>query len=54
MRGALLITDSACDLPRKTLEDIGVELLVLPYALDGEERFDDATRRACIFHIHLT
>lgn len=42
MRDALLITDSACDLPRSTLDAVGVELLFFPYALDGEEQFDDA------------
>lgn len=41
MQDALLITDSGCDLPRETLEEAGIELLYLPYALDGDERPDE-------------
>ncbi len=42
MCDTLLITDSGCDLPRETLEEAGVALLCLPYALDGEERLGEA------------
>ncbi|MGB4441964.1 MAG: DegV family protein, partial [Coriobacteriia bacterium] len=42
MYDALLITDSGCDLPRETLEEAGVELLYLPYTLDGEEQSGEA------------
>ena len=42
MQDALLITDSGCDLSRETLEEAGIDLLLLPYALDGEERLDGA------------
>lgn len=41
MQDALLITDSGCDLSRETLEEAGIELLFLPYALDGDERPDE-------------
>lgn len=42
MHDTLLITDSCCDLPSETLEEAGVEVLYLPYALDGEEQRSEA------------
>ncbi|MHB1135926.1 MAG: DegV family protein [Coriobacteriia bacterium] len=41
MQDALLITDSGCDLSREALEEAGIELLCLPFSLDGDERPDE-------------
>lgn len=39
-----LIIDSCSDLPSKLVDQLGVEVLHFPYALDGEQRTDDFGR----------
>jgi DegV family protein with EDD domain len=43
----LLVTDSCCDLPRATVDELDVGVLEFPFTLDGSEHFDDLGQTVC-------
>ena len=45
-----LITDSACDLPKKFAEEYGIEIIPTPLIIDGKDYFDGETIEAREFY----